>query len=195
MSVSFVVKLMQRWRRRGTVAPDRYGGWNRSPLLAHADRVLALVAARPDLTLEELRGGLAASGVRTSRSALGRFLHNHGLTRKKRPGTPPSTGAPGLARAAWRQRQPALSPERLVFIDETWATTTMARSHGRARRGQRLVAAVPHGHWKTSTFLLAALRQDRITTRAPFTVPSTANVSAPTPSSRLWRRRSNRATL
>lgn len=93
VSVSFVVKLMQRWRRRGTVAPDRYGGGKRSPLVGHAHRVLTLVAARPDLTLEELRVGLAASGVRTSRSALGRFLHNHGLTRKKRPGTPPSRSA------------------------------------------------------------------------------------------------------
>jgi transposase len=99
VSVSFVVKLMQRWRRRGTVAPDRYGGWKRSPLVAHADRVLALVAALPDQTLEELRVGLAASGVRTSRSALGRFLHNQGLTRKKRPGTPPS----GTARMAPRR--------------------------------------------------------------------------------------------
>jgi transposase len=48
-----------------------------------------------------------------------------------------------------------------VFIDETWATTSMARRHGRMRRGHRLVAAVPHGHWKTTTFL-AALRHDRI---------------------------------
>jgi transposase len=38
----------------------------------------------------------------------------------------------------------------------------MARRYGRAPRGQRLVAGVPHGHWKTSTFL-AALRHDRIT--------------------------------
>ncbi len=38
----------------------------------------------------------------------------------------------------------------------------MTRLHGRCLRGQRLVAAVPHGHWKTTTFL-AALRQDRIT--------------------------------
>jgi transposase len=50
-----------------------------------------------------------------------------------------------------------LSAERLVFIDETWATTNMARRHGRSRRGQRVVAAVPHGHWKTTTFI-AALR-------------------------------------
>jgi transposase len=46
-----------------------------------------------------------------------------------------------------------------VFIDETWATTAMARRYGRARRGVRVVAAVPHGHWKTTTFL-AALRHD-----------------------------------
>ena len=54
-----------------------------------------------------------------------------------------------------------MSPERLVFIDETWAATNIARRHGRARRGQRVVSAVPHGHWKTTTFL-AALRHDRI---------------------------------
>jgi len=50
----------------------------------------------------------------------------------------------------------------LVFIDETWAKTNMTRSHGRAPRGQRLVAKAPHGRWHTLTFL-AALRHDRIT--------------------------------
>ena len=54
-----------------------------------------------------------------------------------------------------------------MFIDETWATTNMARRHGRARRGQRLVAAVPHGHWKTTTFL-AALRHDGLTAPCVF---------------------------
>ncbi len=37
----------------------------------------------------------------------------------------------------------------------------MTRSHGRAPRGQRLVAKVPQGRWRTLTFL-AALRSDRI---------------------------------
>ena len=50
----------------------------------------------------------------------------------------------------------------MVFIDETWAKTNMTRSHGRAPRGQRLVAKAPHGRWHTLTFL-AALRHDRIT--------------------------------
>jgi transposase len=90
VSVSFVIKLMQRWRQRGLVAPDRYGGWKRSPLEAHAERVRVLLAAEPDLTIEELRIRLAGGGVQTSRSALGRFLLGHGLTRKKRPSTPPN---------------------------------------------------------------------------------------------------------
>jgi len=48
-----------------------------------------------------------------------------------------------------------------VFIDETWTKTNMAPLRGWAPRGQRLEAKVPHGRWKTMTFL-AALRQDRI---------------------------------
>jgi len=54
-----------------------------------------------------------------------------------------------------------------VFLDETWATTNMARRHGRAQRGQRVVAAVPHGHWKTTTFV-AALRHDGLTAPCVF---------------------------
>ena len=49
-----------------------------------------------------------------------------------------------------------------MFIDETWAKTNMTRTHGRCARGQRLAAKVPHGHWKTMTFV-AALRCDAIT--------------------------------
>ena len=45
-----------------------------------------------------------------------------------------------------------------MFIDETWASTNMVRRHGRRRRGKRLRAGVPHGHWKTTTFV-AGLRR------------------------------------
>jgi hypothetical protein len=40
-------------------------------------------------------------------------------------------------REAWFENQLGLDPERLVFIDETWATTNMARKKGRARKGAR----------------------------------------------------------
>jgi len=56
-------------------------------------------------------------------------------------------------RQDWFDAQPDLDPERLVFIDETWASTNMARRHGRCLRGERLRVGVPHGHWKTTTFV------------------------------------------
>jgi transposase len=90
VSVSFVIKLLQRWRRNGTVEPERYGGWKRSALADHAERVHALVAAEPDLTLAELRRRLARAGIDTSPAAISRFLTAAGLTRKKRPSTRPS---------------------------------------------------------------------------------------------------------
>ncbi len=64
-------------------------------------------------------------------------------------------------RTRWRHYQSRVDPERLVFIDETWTKTNMAPLRGWAPRGHRLRAEVPHGHWKTMTFL-AALRHDRI---------------------------------
>jgi transposase len=64
-------------------------------------------------------------------------------------------------RQRWQAHQRRLDPTRLVFIDETWAKTNMTRRYGRCAQGHRLVAKVPHGHWRTLTFL-AALRADRI---------------------------------
>jgi transposase len=65
-------------------------------------------------------------------------------------------------REAWFEAQPDLDPARLVFLDETGATTKMARLRGRSPRGERCRAAVPHGHWKTTT-LVAGLRLDGMT--------------------------------
>ncbi|AQS86211.1 transposase [Acetobacter aceti] len=65
-------------------------------------------------------------------------------------------------RKVWKRYQADIDPTRLVFIDETWAKTNMTRTHGRCRKGERLRVRIPHGHWKTLTFL-AALRHDRIT--------------------------------
>ena len=49
-----------------------------------------------------------------------------------------------------------------MFLDETSAATNMTRGYGRAQSGNRCVAAVPHGHWKTTTFI-AGLRHNRVT--------------------------------
>ena len=57
---------------------------------------------------------------------------------------------------------PIWNPKRLVFIDETGASTKMARRYGRSPRGERCRAPVPHRHWKTTTFV-GALRLEGIT--------------------------------
>jgi transposase len=57
----------------------------------------------------------------------------------------------------WHERLSTEPPARLFFVDESGANTKMTRWYGRSPSGQRLVAAVPHGHYQTST-LIAAIR-------------------------------------
>lgn len=66
------------------------------------------------------------------------------------------------ARRAWSEAQPVMDLEKLVFIDETWTSTSMTRRYGRAPRGQRCIASAPHGHWQTTTFV-AGLRHHQLT--------------------------------
>jgi transposase len=75
-------------------------------------------------------------------------------------------------REAWFEGQLDLDPKRLVFIDETWASTNMARRYGRAPRGRRLRVGVPHGHWTTTTFV-AGLRTTGLV--APFVLDGPLN--------------------
>ena len=86
-----------------------------------------------------------------------------GLSLKKACAPASKTGPTSRADGTnGKQHQDKVDPKRLVFIDETWMKTNMSRTHGRCPRGQRLVAKVPHGHWKTLTFV-AALRSEGIT--------------------------------
>jgi len=136
------------------------GGDRRTRLPEHRAAVSELVAKQPDLTLQEIRGALAAEhGIAVGLTSVWRFLKAQQITLKKRVDTPPSRIAPDIAEArrAFIRRQPALDPTHLVFIDETWAATNMVRRYGRAARGLRLLAPVPLGHWKVTT-LVAGLR-------------------------------------
>ena len=78
-------------------------------------------------------------------------------------------------REEWFEGQLDLDPERLVFIDETWASTNMARRYGRAPRGQRLRVGVPHGHWLTTTFVAGLCMRGII---APFVLDGPINRDA-----------------
>lgn len=87
---------------------------------------------------------------------------------------PTEQSRPDIARKRirWKTHQRRIDPKRLVFIDETWVKTNMAPLRGWGPRGQRLEARVPHGHWKTLTFI-AALRHDRID--APWVIDGPIN--------------------
>ena len=84
VSVSSTVKWLQRWRKRRSAAPKPRGG-SVSPLERRAAQVLAVIDEQADLTLEETVAELRRRRIRTSRSALSRFLHRHDITLKKKP--------------------------------------------------------------------------------------------------------------
>ena len=162
VSVSSVVKWSQRFRATGSVAAYWMGGHRRRVLAGERDWLLARLAEKPDLTLRALVAELVARGVPASYGAVWRLLKAEGITVKKSLFAA-EQDRPDVARrrARWKKYQGRLDPHRLVFIDETWAKTNMTRQRGRCQRGKRLVAKVPHGRWRTLTFL-AALRCDRI---------------------------------
>jgi transposase len=171
VGVSSAIRWVARARTRGDLTPDRRGGSHRSHRIdGHHDLILGWIKAEPDLTLAEVAERLdKATGYRPLPSVVCRFFQRHGVTRKKRTAHPAEQDRADIAarRQAWFDGQPDLDPERLVFIDECGTTTNMARMYGRAPRGERCRAPVPHGHWKTTTFV-GALRLSGIT--APITL-------------------------
>ena len=172
VGVSSVIRWCQRWSETGSAAPKRSGG-SVSPLEEHSDWILALIAKEPDLTLEEILppwlnraspavGALSSVSLIDTMSALKKSLH---AAEQKRADV-------ARARRRWVREQGMLDPARLVFIDETATSTNMVRLRGRCPRGERLIASVPHGHWKTITFV-AGLRHDGIV--APFLIDGAMN--------------------
>jgi transposase len=151
---------MQRLRDTGSSAAKPRGG-STSPLEQHTERILAVVGERPDATLKEILAALGQQRIRTSRSALDRFLSRHKIIRKKKSLRAAEQERKDVARARrkWIREQGLLDPARLVFIDETSVNTSMVRLYGRAPCGVRLVDHVPFGHWETMTFV-SALRHD-----------------------------------
>ncbi|UPT95790.1 IS630 family transposase [Bradyrhizobium barranii subsp. apii] len=155
-----------RWRGRlkkvGDIVPKRQGGDRKSQRIeAHSQLILEAVTARPDITLAELRELLKRRGISTGIASLWRFFQRRKITLKKKTAhaAEQRRGDINAAREEWFEGQIDLDPERLVFIDETSANTKMARLYGRSPRGERCRAAIPHGHWKTTTFT-AGLRSD-----------------------------------
>jgi transposase len=76
-------------------------------------------------------------------------------------------------RQAWFGSQLDLDPRKLVFIDETGASTNLARNRGRCLQGRRLRVGIPHGHYKTIT-LVAGLRLSGLVAQKAFDKPMNA---------------------
>ena len=157
------VTIVRRWRETGEIAPAKVGRRPGSVLDAHTDWLRERIEQRGDLTLAELREELIERGLTVTQQAIWYHLERMGLSYKKvlhaaeqdRPDV-------AEARAAWKAEQPFLDPDKMVFIDETGASTKMARRYGRCLIGQRLVDKAPWGHWNTTTFV-GALRSTGMT--------------------------------
>ena len=87
VSPSSAIRWVARWRQTGSVAAKPMGG-KRSPLDAHKQWLLELIAAEADLTLEEIRGRLRGRGIAVSASSVWRFCERHNITFKKRMARP-----------------------------------------------------------------------------------------------------------
>ncbi|MGB3389983.1 MAG: IS630 family transposase, partial [Pseudaminobacter sp.] len=166
-----------RWIARakiGELAPRQQGRRRGSRLDGFADFIVGMIEDRKDITLNEMVERLEAEhSMRISRSALSDWLRGHGWTFKKSAHALEQERPDILKRRrAWFDGQLDLDPAKLVFIDETGLSTKMARLRGRAPRGERCRAGVPHGHWKTTTFT-GALRLTGMT--APFVYDGAMN--------------------
>ena len=109
ISASSAIKWLQRWNESGSCTPRPRGG-SVSPLDRHRERILALVAAQPDLSLDEIVTQLRKRRIGTTDSSLSRFFQRHGITfkkkesagggagpRRRRPGTAALDARPGPA--------------------------------------------------------------------------------------------------
>ncbi len=85
VSASAAIKLIQRVRQTGSLAPAQIGGYRRPLLETHADELRALVWSQPGITLREIKAALAARGIVVKAlSTIADMLHRLGLSHKKR---------------------------------------------------------------------------------------------------------------
>ncbi|WP_245430216.1 MULTISPECIES: IS630 family transposase [Mesorhizobium] len=173
VGISSAIRWIGR-ARMGETTPRPQGRRRGSRLDAHADFIIGMIEERKDITLNEMVERLLAErSMRIGRSTLSDWLRGHGWTFKKSAHALEQDRPDILKRRrAWFDGQLDLDPARLVFIDETGLSTKMARLRGRALRGERCRAGVPHGHWKTTTFT-GALRLTGMT--APFVYDGAMN--------------------
>ena len=166
VSPSSAIKWVATYRTTGSWAAKPRGG-STSPLEKHADSLLTLIERQSDLMLDEAVCVLRKQGIRSSRTSVWRFFKRQTSRQKALHAAEQQRADVARARRRWMRAQGMFDPAHLVFLDETAANTKMMRVGGRCLRGERLIGQVPHGHWKTITFV-GALRCKGMT--APYVI-------------------------
>ncbi|UWU68010.1 IS630 family transposase [Bradyrhizobium sp. NC92] len=163
VAISTAIGWMKRVDETGSVEPSQIGGYKPKAISGEHAVWLSQRIKDGDFTIRGLVAELAGRGLKVDYHSVWDFVHAEKLSFKKKRVAAGERDRPEVARrrAQWAKYQDRIEAERLVFIDETWTRTDMAPLRGWAPRGSRLHAKVPHGRWKTMTFL-AALRHDRI---------------------------------
>ena len=175
VGVSTVIRWVGRVVDSGERSARKQGRPRGLKLDPHKDFLLPLIEAEPDMTIERMRERLLEDrGVRASTGTIWTFLDRCRLTFKKKSAHASEQERPDVLkrREEWFDGQLDLDPSKLVFIDETWASTNMAPLRGWAPEGERLRVGIPHGHWKRTTFI-AALRSTALT--APMAIDGSIN--------------------
>jgi hypothetical protein len=164
---STAIKWLDRWRRTGERSSMLQGGDKRSHRIeAHAISFLTRLKVAKTSRWPRLWIGWKPNMIsRWPTVRCGVSLSDVASHSKKTAHASEQQRPDVLARRrAWFDSQLELDPDRLVFIDETGASTKMARLYGRSKRGERCRAPIPHGHWKTTTFV-GALRRTGMTAK------------------------------
>jgi transposase len=114
----------------------KMGGHRKRVLEPHHAFIKERINRTPHLTLHRLKDELAARGVKVSHNSVWMFLRREGLRFEKKTLFALEQGRADVARRRrrWRSWQASLDPPRLVFIDETWIKTSMARCAAGGRR-------------------------------------------------------------
>ena len=175
IGASTVIGWVGRLRDSGEASARPQGRPRGLKLDPHKDFLLPLIEAEPDMTIEKMRERLLEDrGVKASVGTIWTVLDRCRLTFKKKTVHASEQDRPDVhkQREEWFEGQLDLDPAKLVFIDETWASTNMAPRYGWAPKRERLRVGIPHGHWKRTTFV-AALRLTGLT--APMALDGSIN--------------------
>ena len=158
VSKAYVSRVRSRQERLGQSSPGAQCNHVPPRLQAVHESLLAQVALAPEQTLAQLCQWVRAEhGIEVGVTTMGKAVRRAGLTRKKMTVHAAEQERVDVAQARqdWAGEQALLVSGRLIFLDETWATTSMTPIWGRSPRGERCPGYAPCGHWHTTTFVCA----------------------------------------